>query len=83
MKRREFFQNFSILLGGLALEQAIPNNRVWFFSKKIRFYKPQPIYPKFFAMKLTLERADSGIWKADKAIWTPIGSSQNALRREK
>lgn len=35
MNRRELFKFLGAAIGGIALEQAIPFNRVWSFPKKI------------------------------------------------
>jgi hypothetical protein len=35
MNRRSFLQGLSALVGGVAIEQAIPFNRVWSFPKNI------------------------------------------------
>lgn len=40
MIRRNFIGSLPLLVGGLALAEAIPFNRVWFFPKQIRLYKP-------------------------------------------
>ena len=35
MNRRELFKSFGLTLGGIAIDQAIPLNRVWSFPSKI------------------------------------------------
>lgn len=41
MNRRELFKSLGLTLGGIALEQAIPLNRVWSFPSKIVVSAPQ------------------------------------------
>jgi hypothetical protein len=47
--RRGFFKLFGLGIGGIALEQAIPFNRVWSFPTKIML----PVHPFDFRAELT------------------------------
>jgi hypothetical protein len=37
MNRRKFLESIGLLVGGIAIEQAIPKSRVWSFPNEIRF----------------------------------------------
>ena len=43
MNRRGFFKALGAVVGGIALEQAIPFNRVWSFPKNIVIAQPKVI----------------------------------------
>lgn len=47
MDRRGFLKSLGMMIGGIALGEAIPLNRVWSFPKQIVIAKPETIRPLF------------------------------------
>lgn len=49
MNRRGFLASLGMLVGGLALEEAIPFNRVWSFPSKVVVTAPNfALFPNFY-----------------------------------
>lgn len=71
MNRRSFLAGLSALVGGIALEQAIPFNRVWSFPKQIVVRTSFPDIHRIDA--LALKHWFRNTWKDDLEMeWTPL-----------
>lgn len=55
MNRRDFFKGLGALIGGVAIEQAIPFGRVWSFPSKIvclNQVSPDPLFDNISAVTI-------------------------------
>lgn len=78
MDRRSFLQKLGLLVGGVALEQAIPLNRVWSFPTVIKYGEPV-IYPELALTvkwitteSLRLLEANLRFREFDQTFWSTL-----------
>jgi len=61
MNRRSFLTGLAALVGGIALEEAIPFNRVWSFPSKI-------VYPGDFGRLATIYYSEESLQSLTKSL---------------
>lgn len=69
MKRRGFIKALAGVIGGVALSEAIPFNRVWSFPKEIKIVHRMPAPPKD-----TYYWADRNGKRLSPNIYKPVGA---------
>lgn len=78
MNRRRFLGWMGAIVGGVALEQAIPFHRVWSFPKEIKI-APLITLDKlnyaFVPLKANITAYDDFVWVTDLPLYTSIFSA--------
>jgi hypothetical protein len=64
MNRRHFLAAIGTVVGGLALDQAIPFNRVWSFASQIRLAR-RATFDDLFGPPLTFKPGDVIVFEGD------------------